>query len=194
MKKKSILIMALIACLMLAGTMVFTACSKEEPETEVMTEEQTIEDLKEAAEGEQEVDLTDLSTMDPEEENLPATLEEALPALREAGYMKTQDGYKATDNVDGVRSVRIITAKENTVKADLTYDYGSANEEMVKFFKKDEDNAVSTMVAQYLVVLADRSTATDGKLEYVIHVGSKKVKSGTMTLKEARKYQEEAFE
>lgn len=212
MNKKTLILAGLIICLVIAGIAAITVSNRsgddydagdediemteDEVETEeegedVMTEEQTIEDLTEEPE---EPDITDLSEMDVEEENLPSTLEEALPALVEAGYSKTAEGYKATDNVDGVRSVRIITAKDNTVTADLSYDYGSGNQEMIKFYKEDPDKAVSTMLAAYIVVLADRSTARDGKLEYTISVGGKKVKSGTMSLKQAREYQESAAE
>ena len=197
MNKKTFLIIGITACLVLAGIIVFMVIGRadEEPVPQ-MTEEQTIEDLTaEPDEGESgEVDLTDLNDeyID-EEEPLADTLEAALPALKEAGYNNTGHGYKATDNVDGVRSTRIITAKGNKVKADLTYDYGPDNENMIKFFKSDEDKAVSIMVSQYLTVLADRSTAQEGTLEYVIHVGGKKVKSGKMTLKEARELQEEDF-
>ena len=190
MNKKTLLIIGLVICLVLAGIIGIMVHNRaaEESEDEFMSEEQTMEEMTQEPEDE-DVDLIDLSEMDPDEDALAATLEEALPALTEAGYHKTPDGYKATDNVDGVRSIRIINAKGNEVTADLTYDYGQDNEEMIKFFKADDDDAVSRMLAAYLVVLGDRSTATDGKMKYKVTVGGVKVASGTMTLSEARKLQ-----
>ena len=201
MKMKRFLVLGLIACLMLSGVFTLSACGKEEepaPAPAPAADEDTTADDADDSDDEDEEeapDLMDMRDADIEEEAaLPDTLEGALPSLREAGYSKTADGYKATDNVDGVRSIRIISAKGNKVKADLTYDYGQDNEEMIRFYKSDSDDAVSIMVSTFLTVLADRSTATDGTLEYVIHVGGQKVKSGKMKLSEAREYQEMAVD
>lgn len=193
MNKKRFIALWLILCLF---TVMATACGSNgntpDPEGEAAADELTDETGEEGTVS-SEISVNDLIGSEYEDEDgTTMTLEEALPVLEVAGYVKTADGYKGTDDVDGVKSERLITAEGNHVTATLSYDYGSENKEMKKFYKKDENHAVSAMVASFLVVLAERANTTEGDMDYTIYVGGDKVVEGNMTLEEAENYMDEA--
>ena len=183
MRSKTIIISALILCL-LAAAVYFGVRNGRELGNEI-----TANDFEDAQTDEEAEDLLEEFEDEDDEEAPPmiTTLEEALPVFEEVGYKKSEDGYKAEDNEDGVKSERIIKAEGNHAVLNLKYDYGSSNNEMKDFYKEDPDKAVSRMIASFLVTLAEEANIEKGDMEYVVYVGGDKVAKGTMSIKEARK-------
>lgn len=186
MSKKVIVIAGLLILVVAAAA--FLLLGRDDPFEPEYTEEQMAAEHEE--EGMTQESPDDVEIIDEDyDPDVVLTLEEALPVMLLYGYQKTDNGYQAVENTPDVNSVRVVNAKGNHVTVDLVYDYGKDNKEMIDFYKGDTDDAVSIMVASFLTRLADRANAQSGTMEYTIRVGDKKVKSGSMTLSDARKYQ-----
>ena len=193
MNKRVALVICLGVCLL--GALAWLILNRPEKEIEV-NEELEKQVLESMAEEETPQDLTIDDLVDSQDYYLDGeivSLESALPVLMKAGYKKTKEGYVGRDSGEGVASERIITASGNQVEANLSYDYGSRNSEMLQFYKNNPDDAVSVMLSSILVVIADAANNDSGRMKYTIKVGGKTAANGVMTIDQARYYQTLAF-
>lgn len=174
---------AFLLCLVLALSL--GACSKN-------GEESDLED------GEIEVSMDDendvLQLDDEVLEKNGDTLEARLPLLKEDDWKADGDSYVYTTNEGNIGEYR-ITAKGNDAYMEISFDYGSSddNKEMVSFYQDDED-AVKAVTAYWYMRATGVLGIYEGNVNYVFKVGDTTVGEGTMTFDEAAAACEDYFQ
>ena len=174
--------LSILLCLIMA-CMAFASCNRADPDFE--DEEEMGEELREA-EMITEVDEETLA-------KAGDTLEERLSLLTQDGWSEKDGAYVYLTDEEDCKGEYTITAKENDADVTVSFDYISANDEMVDFYKDDPGAGKAVCAYWYLRAVAVLD-APLGVETYRLLVGGTEVASGSMTYEEAEEAYDAYFE